>query len=123
MQLRPIGPPVAGRAAVAAGTTIGVLVDVDLGMHRTGVASAGAAVTLARQVSSTPGLRFDGLMGYEGHTLLIADPAEKRAAIIAAIGHLLEARDAVEADGRPCRILSAGGSGSYQYTADIPGIT
>ena len=112
-----------GRAAVAAGTTIGVLVDVDLGMHRTGVASAEAAIARARQVSSTPGLRFDGLMGYEGHTLLIADPAEKRAAIAAAIGRLLETRDAVEAAGWPCRILSAGGSGSYQYTADIRGIT
>ena len=116
-----VGP--LGRAAVVAGTTIGVLVDVDLGMHRTGVASAEAAVALARQVSSTPGLRFDGLMGYEGHTLLIADPAEKRAAITAAIGRLLETRAAVQAAGWPCRILSAGGSGSYQYTADIRGIT
>jgi D-serine deaminase-like pyridoxal phosphate-dependent protein len=112
-----------GRAAVAAGTRIGVLVDVDLGMHRTGVASAPAALALARRVSSTPGLRFDGLMGYEGHTLLIAEAAEKRAAITTAIGRLLETRDAVEAAGLPCRILSAGGSGSYQYTADIHGIT
>ncbi|HZW32828.1 MAG TPA: alanine racemase [Isosphaeraceae bacterium] len=112
-----------GRAAVGAGTTIGVLVDVDLGMHRTGVASAQAAVALARRVSSTPGLRFDGLMGYEGHTLFIADAAEKRAAIAAAIGRLLETRDTVEAAGCSCRILSAGGSGSYQYTADIRGIT
>ena len=62
-------------------------------------------------------------MGYEGHTLLIADPAEKRAAIAAAIAKLLEARDRVEAAGLKCRIISAGGSGSYQYTADIPGIT
>jgi D-serine deaminase-like pyridoxal phosphate-dependent protein len=112
-----------GRAAVAAGTTIGLLVDVDLGMHRTGAASADDAVALARQVASTQGLRFDGLMGYEGHTLMIVDPAEKRAAITAAIGKLLEARDAVEAAGWKCRIISAGGSGSYQYSADIPGLT
>ncbi len=88
--------------------TIGVLVDVDLGMKRTGVATAEAAVELARQVSATPGLRFDGLMGYEGHTLMIADPAEKRAAIAAAIGKLLQARDLVEAAGLQCRIISAG---------------
>ena len=62
-------------------------------------------------------------MGYEGHTLMIADPAEKRAAIGQAIGRLIEAREAVEADGLECRIVSAGGTGSYQYTADIPGIT
>jgi D-serine deaminase-like pyridoxal phosphate-dependent protein len=112
-----------GRAAVAEGVSIGVLVDVDLGMRRTGVATPQAAVELVRLVSTTPGLRFDGLMGYEGHTLMIPDPAEKRAAIAAAIARLLEARDAVRAAGLDCRIISAGGSGSYQYTADIPGIT
>jgi len=116
-----VGP--LGRAACAADVTIGVLVDVDIGLARTGVATAGAALELARQVSATPGLRFDGLMGYEGHTLMIADPAEKRAAIAAAIAKLIHARDIVQTAGLKCRILSAGGSGSYQYTADIPGIT
>jgi D-serine deaminase-like pyridoxal phosphate-dependent protein len=112
-----------GRAAVAAGVGIGVLVDVDIGMHRTGVSTSEAAVALAREVKSTPGLRFDGLMGYEGHTLMIPDQAEKKVAVAAAIARLLDARRAVEADGQQCRIMSAGGSGSYQYTADIAGIT
>jgi D-serine deaminase-like pyridoxal phosphate-dependent protein len=92
-------------------------------MKRTGVAVTENAVALARQVTATPGLRFEGLMGYEGHTLMMPDPDEKRAAIGAAIGRLLDAQDAVEAAGLDCRIRSAGGSGSYQYTADIPGIT
>jgi D-serine deaminase-like pyridoxal phosphate-dependent protein len=112
-----------GRAADEAGVRIGVLVDVDVGMKRTGVNTVPAAVDLARQVSATPGLRFDGLMGYEGHTLMIPDRADKRAAIAIAIGKLLQTRDAVEAAGVHCRIVSAGGSGSYQYTALIPGIT
>jgi D-serine deaminase-like pyridoxal phosphate-dependent protein len=112
-----------GQAAMEAGTTIGVLVDVDVGMKRTGVGTAEAAVELARLVSSTKGLRFDGLMGYEGSTLMIPDPALKRAAVAAAISKLIEARDLVEADGRKCGIISAGGSGSYQLTADIAGIT
>jgi D-serine deaminase-like pyridoxal phosphate-dependent protein len=112
-----------GQAAVQAGTNIGVLVDVDLGMNRTGVGTIESAAELARLVSATPGLRFDGIMGYEGHTLLIADPAEKKSAIAAALGKLLRARDLVEASGHKCRIISAGGSGSYQYTADIAGIT
>jgi D-serine deaminase-like pyridoxal phosphate-dependent protein len=112
-----------GQAAREAGTTIGVLVDVDVGMKRTGVATVETAVELARLVSSTSGLRFDGLMGYEGSTLMIPDPALKREAVAAAIGKLIQARDLVEADGRKCRIISAGGSGSYQLTADIPGIT
>jgi D-serine deaminase-like pyridoxal phosphate-dependent protein len=116
-----VGP--LGRAASNANVTIGVLVDVDVGLNRTGVATPQAALELGRHVTATSGLRFDGLMGYEGHTLTIADPAEKRAAIAAAIGKLLRARDVVEAAGLKCPIVSTGGSGSYQYTADIPGIT
>jgi D-serine deaminase-like pyridoxal phosphate-dependent protein len=111
------------RAAGAADVSIGVLVDVDLGMKRTGVSTSGDAVTLARQVSASPGLRFDGLMGYEGHTLMIEDPAQKREAIASAIAKLLHTRELVEAAGHHCRIVSAGGSGSYQYTADVAGIT
>jgi D-serine deaminase-like pyridoxal phosphate-dependent protein len=115
-------PPL-GQAAQAAGVSIGVLVDVDIGMKRTGVAGPESALELAQQVSANPSLRFLGLMGYEGSTLMIADAEEKRAAITTAIGKLLAARAAVEAAGLPCQIISAGGSGSYQYTADIAGIT
>lgn len=116
-----IGPLAA--AARAAGTTIGLLVDVNLGMDRTGVGGPDEAVALAQRVADSPGLRFDGVMGYEGHTLMIPDPSAKRTAIEQALRRLLEARDAVEAAGWPCRIVSAGGSGSYQYSADIAGIT
>jgi D-serine deaminase-like pyridoxal phosphate-dependent protein len=110
-------------AARAAGVTIGVLVDIDLGMQRCGVGGPRAAATLAQQVAKTPGLRFDGVMGYEGHTLMIADPEAKRAAIDEAIGRLLDAKAAVATAGLGCAIVSAGGSGSYQYTVDIPGVT
>lgn len=111
------------RAAVEAGVEVGVLVDVDIGMRRCGVASAESAVALAKEVAGTPGLRFDGLMGYEGHTLYEPDPAVKRAAVSEAIGRLVRAVEAVEASGLPCRIVSAGGSGSYQITAELPGVT
>ncbi len=115
-------PPLAD-AAKEIDVSIGVLVDVDLGMGRTGVGSAEAAVELARRVARTAGLRFDGLMGYEGHTLFITDKEEKRRVIGQAIGRLIEAKRMVEAAGLPCRIVSAGGSGSYQITSGRPGLT
>jgi D-serine deaminase-like pyridoxal phosphate-dependent protein len=111
------------RAARKAGVTIGVLVDVDLGMRRCGVASPEAAVELAGRVGDPPGLRLDGVMGYEGHTLMIPEPEAKRAAVTKAIGRLDEARHAVESAGLPCPIVSAGGTGSYQITAGLPGPT
>ena len=112
-----------GAAARRIGVEIGLLVDVDLGMSRTGVGSSAEAVALAQRVADTPGLRFDGLMGYEGHTLAIPDPDSKRLAIEGAIDRLDSARSAVEGVGLPCRIVSAGGTGSYQYTAGLAGPT
>lgn len=112
-----------GRAARRAGVSVGVLVDVDLGMRRCGVASTEAAVALAGRVADTPGLRFEGVMGYEGHTLLIADQDAKRAAVSEAIGRLDAVRQSVERAGFDCRIVSAGGTGSYQITAGLPGPT
>src|SRR5206468_12804717 len=54
-------------AAGAAGSEIGVLVDVDVGMDRCGVRNREEALRLAEQLSRLPGLRLRGVMGYEGH--------------------------------------------------------
>jgi D-serine deaminase-like pyridoxal phosphate-dependent protein len=62
-------------------------------------------------------------MGYEGHTLSIRDDVAKDRAIRAAIDRLIEVRDTILRDGLECPIVSAGGSGSYQFTAGIPGVT
>lgn len=51
------------RAAVAAGSTIGVLIDVDDGMRRCGVTSGAEALALARRIADSPGLGFLGLTG------------------------------------------------------------
>ena len=82
-------------------------------MGRTGVRSVGEAVELAARLPGRPESGFDGLMGYEGHTL--ASPTRKPSAWPSAersAGYWK--RGAVERAGLPCRIVSAGGSGSYQ---------
>src|SRR5213078_5203101 len=51
-------------AAVAAGSTLGIMVEVDTGMDRCGVDTAQECLALARQVMELPGLRFEGITGY-----------------------------------------------------------
>ena len=75
-------------AAVAAGTTIGVLVDVDIGFHRTGLQTPQEALALAQLVSTTKGLRLDGIMYYPGH---IWSQGEQLAADMAGINAQLKA--------------------------------
>ena len=67
------------RAAVAAGSTIGVLIDVDEGMHRCGVASAEEALPLARRIATPRASASSGLTGYEGHCSLEFDAAKRHA--------------------------------------------
>jgi D-serine deaminase-like pyridoxal phosphate-dependent protein len=54
-------------AASSAGTTVGVLVDIDAGLHRTGVQGPHAALALAQHVARKPGVKLAGLMFYPGH--------------------------------------------------------
>ncbi len=60
-------------AAHAAGTQINLLVDVDVGQHRSGVASTAAAVELGRADRALAGREPGGLLGYEGHCMLEPD--------------------------------------------------
>ncbi len=112
-----------GQTAVAAGVEIGVLVDVNTGMNRTGVAPGEEAVELSLQVQATAGLRYLGLMAWEGHTLGHQDTAVKEQAIHQAVGLLLQTADQCRAAGLPVTIISGGGSGTYKTTPHIKGIT
>jgi D-serine deaminase-like pyridoxal phosphate-dependent protein len=49
------------------GRTVEVLLDLDVGMHRTGISPGPAAVALYRLIASLPGLAPGGLHAYDGH--------------------------------------------------------
>ena len=110
-------------AAVEAGSTIGVLIDVDEGMHRCGVGSAEEALPLARRIQEAPGLEFVGLTGYEGHCSLEFDEGKRQAMARAAMDVLTGIADELAANGSPCRIVSAAGTGTWEVTARYPGVT
>lgn len=112
-----------GAAAAARGVEIGVLVDVDTGMQRSGVAPGQAAVALSRLVHDTPGLRYLGLMAWEGHAVGLEDPEIKRETIEKAIGLLKETADQCRVADLPIEIVSGGGSGTYTISTHLPCLT
>jgi len=103
-------------AAVAAGSTIGVLLEVDTGMHRSGVDSPDEAVRVVAAIADLPGLRFDGLSGYEGHCSMEMDHEARHAKQQAAIDYFVSVADRLAAAGHPCRILSAAGTATAFWT-------
>ena len=108
-------------AATAIGVEIGVLVDVNVRIARCGVEPGEPSTTLAKIVDGMAGVRFDGLMGYEGH--VTADEDEKRQIVTEAMDKFKYAKDEVESAGLEAKIMSAGGTSTYMETAKIDYVT
>ena len=110
-------------ATESGGVSIRTLIEVDIGMARCGTAPGEPTIELARAINEAPGLDLAGIMGYEGHLLRIPDPEEKERSIARAIALLADTKALFDRAGLPCPIVSAGGTGSYHYTARQPGVT
>lgn len=93
-------------AAVRAGVRE-VLVDVDVGLPRCG-ARPDDAPRLA-EAARRAGLSVRGVMGYEGHLMMVLDDAERREKVAQAMATLLGV--AAEVGGE---VVSAGGTGTYR---------
>jgi len=105
------------------GVELNVVVEVDIGMGRCGVAAGEPVMELAQAIAVAPGLRFAGVMGWESPCAYITDPDEKRRSIDAAIGLLIRSAEACRRLSLPAEIVSCGGSGTYWLTATVPGVT
>ncbi len=114
-----------GRIATAAGAgaEVNVLVELNTGMNRAGVQPGEAALALSRLAHETPGVCFKGLMAWEGHTVKIPDPEEKRLAVEKSVGQLQESVALCRTAGLPVDIVSGGGSGTYKVTPFLDEIT
>ncbi len=112
-------------AAICArnGVTCRVIIEMNIGLDRVGTRPGRDTLDLALAVSKLNGIEFAGIMGYEGHLLRIENANEKRRQISDAMAVLAECADKLRRDGLRCDIVSAGGTGSYQISAECPGIT
>ena len=111
------------RAAQAAASEIGVLVEVDIGMNRCGVEPGEAAVRLARHIASRPGLRFVGLQGYDGHLQMLPDAGERRAKCLQGLEKLVATRRLIERSGLPVAVVTGAGTGTWEFVGFHEGVT
>ncbi|MBV7327093.1 alanine racemase [Chloroflexi bacterium TSY] len=112
-----------GAAATKAGVEISVVVDVNSGMNRAGVAPGKPTLELSRQVAQTEGLRYVGLMSWEGHVLANPDPDIRRKGIEESMALLGESVEMCKEDGLSVEIVSGGGSGTSNVTPFLGVIT
>lgn len=111
------GAALLSAAAVAAGVTLTVLVEVDVGQRRCGVPDAAAAVALGAVVVGLPGLALGGIQAYHGGAQHVRTVAGRQAIMdgVAAVARGVVA--AFAAAGLPCGVVTGGGSGTFWMEA------
>ncbi len=112
-----------GRVASEAGVSLGVFVEVDVGMGRCGVEPGEPALALARLIEATPGLCFLGLQGYQGHLQMIATVAERQARCREGLQALAATRQLIEQAGIRVAVVTGGGTGTWDEVGGYPGMT
>jgi D-serine deaminase-like pyridoxal phosphate-dependent protein len=108
-------------AAIAAGVVLDLFIDLDGGMHRSGIAPGPAAVDLYRRLSTRPGLRAAGLHMYDGH-VKATDVDARRQASDAAFAHVETMRQTIAAAGLDVPAVVVGGTPAFPFHAQRPGV-
>ena len=101
--------------AESAGVKLNVLLDVDPGMHRTGIEIGSVALQLAQDLSTRyESLVFKGIQFYAGNLMHVQNFGERRQKYLAATDRLEEFVEELASSGIQCEFVSGGGTGSYE---------
>jgi len=100
-------------AARQEGVRLDVLVEVNVGADRCGIAPGGPALALVRRIAACPRLRFAGLHAYHGSAQHVRDPGERRAAIAAAAEKARLTKTLIENAGIACETVTGAGTGTF----------
>lgn len=96
------------QALERAGATMEVLIDIDAGRRRAGVAGPAEALALADGIAALPSLRLGGLQAYAGHLSHCADPVDRAAQAQAVAARIRAVQEALSVHAMPGRVT--GGS-------------
>lgn len=106
-----------GRAAVAVGASLDVLVEIDVGAGRCGVAPGSRALELVRLIADTAGLRFAGLQAYHGTAQHLRTLEERREAIAQAAAKVESTVRLLREAGLGVPVVTGAGTGTYPLEA------
>lgn len=107
------------QTARTCGRRLGVFIDLNVGMDRTGIAPSDEAVALYRALSDSPFLDPRGLHIYDGH-LNIPDPEQRALESAACFQAVQEMLDTLRQDGLAPDELICGGTPTFPIHAKYP---
>jgi 3-hydroxy-D-aspartate aldolase len=106
-------------AAIGSAKRLNVLIDIDPGIRRTGVASAEAAVSLARDIAALPQLNLLGVQYYCGRQQHIENYTERRTDIIDRTDYLRGVIGALSEAGFAPQRITGGGTGTHRIDVEL----
>jgi len=109
------------RAASSQGSTLGVLVEFDVGLGRCGLEPGAACVDLAARILEMPGVKFRGLMLYSGN--IWGNEAERQQVTAQVAEQVQRALQAFAEAHMPVEIVSGGSTPGAFFSHQIPGLT
>ena len=109
--------------AMSIDAELGVLVDVDVDMGRTGAREVVQIRRLAEHISKHSSLRFEGIQHYAGHLMHIEGFALRRDRSLAVWQKIAEIVADLTAAGFAPRVVTGAGTGTYNIDCDVPEIT
>jgi len=104
------------------GISMGVFLDIDVGLHRTGVLPSGA-VELADWIAACPNLRLEGVQAYAGQVQHICSWSERRESSLLCLGDAVAAFRVIRDRVPGCTTLSTSGTGTFDIDLEIAEIT
>lgn len=106
-------------ALAAEGATLDIVIDIDPGIRRTGVASAEAAIALAKTIAASGNLTLRGVQYYCGMQQHIEEYAARRDAINERTVYLESVITALSNAGYPPEIVTGSGTGTHRIDLDL----
>ena len=108
-------------AVAKQGLTVKVMLDLDVGMNRTGIPVGDAAVDLYARIEASEGLQPWGLHVYDGH-IHDEDVTERKASCNKSLAQVEEMQDRLAAKGLEIPLIVMGGTPTFTIYAETPGV-
>ena len=110
--------------AARKGTTVGVIIEVDVGVERMGVVPGEGASELAALIAEESALELRGILGHDSHVPAAGKTIEGYERECAGVADRLERTvEAIEAEGLPVETVISGASSTARYMAREPVVT
>jgi D-serine deaminase-like pyridoxal phosphate-dependent protein len=105
------------QTALARGVVARLFLDLDIGMHRSGIEPGSAAATLYKRLTELPGIQVQGLHAYDGH-VHDPDPGVRKRRCEEAFSFVRRLREQLVAQGLAVPTVVAGGTPTFPFHAE-----